>query len=112
MASNVDISETLTNYQVVRLSQVISCTQMEAIALGYLNIDDEKIKNLKAARRDDTEGFVRDVIKEWAYRNPDDQVQVRVVITARKQSLGQGNVFTTCLSTRGGLASQHASQDT
>ena len=109
MASNVDISETLTNYQVVRLSQVISCNQMEAIALGYLNIDEEKIKNLKAARRDDTEGFVRDVIKEWACRNPDDQVQVRVVITARKRSLGQGNVFTpTCLSTRGGwLPSMH-----
>ena len=78
MASNVEISGNLTNYQYVRLSQSISCSSMESIALGYLNIDEEKIKNLKAARRDDTEGFVRDVIKEWACRNPCNQVQVRI----------------------------------
>ena len=51
---------------------------MESIALGYLNIDEEKIKNMKAARRDYTEGFVRDMIREWARRNPYNQVQVRI----------------------------------
>ena len=62
----------------MRLGQVISGSSIESIALGYLNIGEEKIKNLRAARRDDTEGFVRDVIKEWACRNPDDQIQVRM----------------------------------
>ena len=80
MASNdnLEISGNLTDYQCVRLGQSISCSSMESIALGYLNINEEKIKNLKAARRDDTEGFVRDVIKEWACRNPGDQIQVRI----------------------------------
>ena len=52
---------------------------MESIAIGYLNVDEEKIKNLKAARRDDMEGFVRDVIHEWACRYPVNQVQVRTL---------------------------------
>ena len=69
-------SRQLTNYQVVRLSQVIFGSSMESIALGYMNIDEQKIENLKSARRDDTEGFVRDVIKVWACRNPINQVQV------------------------------------
>ena len=72
MASNV--RGNLTNYQYVRLGQSISCFSMESIALGYLNIDEEKIKQLKESRRDDTQGFVRDVIKEWACRHPDNQV--------------------------------------
>ena len=78
MANNVEFSGNLTNYQYVSLGQVISCTSMESIALGYLNIDEEKIKNLKAARRDDMEGFVRDLIKDWACRYPGNQVQVRI----------------------------------
>ena len=80
MAANDENSENLTNYQCVRLSQVVSGSKMESIALGYLNFDEEKIKQLKESRRDDTEGFVRDVIKEWACRNPSDQVQVRIAI--------------------------------
>ena len=78
MATNAEIFGNLTGRQYARLGQVISYWNMESIALGYLNIDEEKIKNLKAARRDDTEGFVRDVIKEWACQNPDNQVQVRI----------------------------------
>ena len=68
----------LTNYQYVRLAQVIACSSMESIALGYLDIEEGKIKNLKAARGDDKEGFVRDLIKDWACRHPSDQVQVTI----------------------------------
>ena len=53
---------------------------MEVIALGFMDIDIEKLKNLKEARKDDKEGFVRDVIETWAYRHPGDQVQVRLLI--------------------------------
>ena len=80
----------MTNAQLVHLAREISCQNMESIALGYLNIDEEKIKNLKAARRDDTEGFVRDVIKEWAYRNPSNQVQVRISSSIITDSVGRG----------------------
>ena len=80
MASTSDNPGILTNYQYVRLGQSISCTNMESIALGYMGIDEEKINNLKAGRRDNKEGFVRDLIKEWACRHPDDQVQARIII--------------------------------
>ena len=76
MASDSENRGNLTNYQYVRLGQVISSSNMESIALGFMNIDEQKIKKMKAARRDDREGFVRDVIKEWGYRHPDNQVQV------------------------------------
>ena len=64
MASNLEIQGNLTNYQYVHLGQVISCTKMESIALGYLNIEEGKIEQIRKARREDTEGLVREVIKE------------------------------------------------
>ena len=79
MATNEGIYGNLTGYQYVRLGQVISCASMESIALGYLNINRDKIKQLKESRREDAEGFVRDVIEEWARRNPCDQIQVRII---------------------------------
>ena len=72
MATNEEIYGNLTGYQYVRLGQVISCSNMESIALGYLNINRDKIKQLR-------EGFVRDVIEEWARRNPSHQIQVRII---------------------------------
>ena len=63
----------------LRLAQVISGSSMESIAIGYMNINQDKIKQIKESRRQDMEGFVRDIIEEWACRNPNDQVQVRTV---------------------------------
>ena len=79
MASYSEGCGRLTGYQYSLLGQSISCTKIEVIAVGYMNIDTEKLKNLKEARKDDKEGFVRDVIETWAYQHPDDQVQVRIV---------------------------------
>ena len=76
MASNDETNGHLTGHQLMSLGQAISCHNIETIAVGYMEMDMEKIKNLKAARRDDSEGFVRDDIKDWACRNPDNQVQV------------------------------------
>ena len=81
MAANDDDRGNLTGFQYVRLSQVISCSSMESIALGYLNIRMERIKQLKESRREDPQGFVRDVIEEWACRHPDNQVQVSIILT-------------------------------
>ena len=79
MAANDDDRGNLTGFQYVRLSQVISCSI--SLALGYLNIRMERIKQLKESRREDPQGFVRDVIKEWACRHPDNQVQVSIILT-------------------------------
>ena len=80
MASNSEGCGKLTGRHYVLLGQSISCTNMEVVALGYMNIDIEKLKNLKEARTGDKEGFVRDIIETWACRNPGDQVQVRMLI--------------------------------
>ena len=69
----------LTGYHYISLSQVISCHSIECIAVGFMEMDMEKIKNLKSSRREDTEGFVRDVINDWACRNPDNQAQVIII---------------------------------
>ena len=79
MATNEETYGNLTGYQCVRLGQVISCSNMESIALGYLNINRDKIKQIKESRREDVEGFVRDVIEEWGRRNPGNQIQVRII---------------------------------
>ena len=59
----------LKNNQIVRLARAISSRDMESIALGYLDIEDETIRNIKAARHGDMEGFNRDVIKTWLNMN-------------------------------------------
>ena len=84
MASNSENHGNLSSYQYVRLGQVISCSKMESIALGYLNIEEGKIEQIRTSRREDMEGFVRDIIKEWACRNPNNQVQVRVLCSILK----------------------------
>ena len=62
MATNEGNRGNLTGSQYVRLGQVISGSNIECIALGYLDINIERIKQLKESRRDDQQGFVRDVI--------------------------------------------------
>ena len=52
-----EVGEHLTNTDVVRLARVISSRDMESIALGYLGIEEETIKNFKAEKRDDTEAM-------------------------------------------------------
>ena len=67
----------LTPKQIVRLASAISADNMECIAEGYLDLSPENIKNI---RRDasNSEAFNRDVIRHWANKNSDDQVDVSV----------------------------------
>ena len=68
----------LSNRQYVLLGRSIASPDMESIALGYLNFDEETIKNLRYENRDNAEAFNRDILKRWAYQNPGpDQVEVR-----------------------------------
>ena len=67
----------LTNKQIVRLAASISVCNMEIIAEGYLDINEETLKSLRHEHRENPEAFNRDIIKRWAYMNPGpDQVQV------------------------------------
>ena len=67
----------LTNNQIVRLARAISSRDMESIALGYLDIEDPVIKNIKHENRDNAEAFNREIIRKWMHRNPEpNQVQV------------------------------------
>ena len=75
MATGGD-SEQLTKRQIVRLAAAISSNDMEAIAEGYMNIDIETIKNLRDENQRNAQAFNREIIRYWAYQNPQPQVQV------------------------------------
>ena len=68
-------SDQLTRRQIVRLGAAISADAMESIAEGYMDISPETVKNI---RRDasNSEAFIRDIIRYWAYRNQENQVEV------------------------------------
>ena len=69
----------LTNNQIVRLAAAISSRDMESIALGYLGIEEETIKNFKDARRENLEAFNRDIIQHWVCKNPEpNQAEVQL----------------------------------
>ena len=61
--------ELLTNRQIVRLAAAISTSDMETVALGYLDLDEAVLKSLKTEKRDDPEGFNREVLRRWSNMN-------------------------------------------
>ena len=70
MAANNENEGYLTNKQIVRLATAISANNMAAIAEGYLDINDETIKNKKYENKDDAEAFNREILKYWVNKNP------------------------------------------
>ena len=76
MATGADSTQ-LTQQAIVRLASVISTHHMTAIAEGYMDIDEEIIRNKKLENRDDAEAFNKEIIRYWMKRNPDSQRQVR-----------------------------------
>ena len=72
MAEGGDIP--LTNRQVQRLGAAISQEDMESFAVGYLDIDNAIIKNMK--RGQSAQAFNREVIYHWRNKNPKYQVTV------------------------------------
>ena len=53
----------LTNRQFVQLGRAISSPDMESIALGYLQFDEEIIKSLHYEHRGNAEAFNRDILR-------------------------------------------------
>ena len=70
-------SEQLTNRQIVRLAAAISIDHMTSIAEGYMNIDNETVKNIRC-NEGDSEAFNRAILRYWANKHPDNQIQVGV----------------------------------
>ena len=68
----------LTNRQIQRLGAAISRDDMEMISVGYLNIDNNIVKNMK--REENGEAFNREVIYHWRNKNARNQTAVRIPI--------------------------------
>ena len=66
----------LTNPQIASLGSAIAADSMASIAISYMGIDNETMKNIDRDTRN-AEAFNREILKQWTYRNPDNQVQVR-----------------------------------
>ena len=66
----------LTQKQIVRLGAAISADKMESIAEGYMEINEETIKDIRR-NASNSEAFNRDIIRYWSNIHPDNQVQVR-----------------------------------
>ena len=66
----------LTNYQIVRLAEIITPSLMVMIAVELFGFTFDEIQYSKREHRDG-EGFNSAMIREWAFRNPGaNQVQV------------------------------------
>ena len=69
-------SERLTNRQIVRLAAAISTDNLESIAEGYMGIEPETVKNLQDENRGKAQAFNRAILRYWANKHPENQVQV------------------------------------
>ena len=63
-----DGSGPLTARDIARLAAAISAEKMELLAEPYLELDDERMKNIKRDASS-SEAFNREVLKDWANRN-------------------------------------------
>ena len=69
----------LTNYQIVSVARAISSANMEAVALNNLDIDETSITHLKKTHWEDSETFIKEIIRAWAHKNEGPgQVQVSI----------------------------------
>ena len=70
---------TLTNSDIARLAAAISSTNMDTIAVRYLDMDPDTLESMRDQHRGKAEAFNREVIKRWAYKHSSPhQVQVNL----------------------------------
>ena len=62
-------SEKLTNRQIASLAAAISANNMTSIAEGYMDIDNETVKNIWC-NEGDSEAFNRAILRYWANKHP------------------------------------------
>ena len=71
------MAERLTEKHITRLAAAIPANCMSKIGLTYFGLSHAAVVNIKADNQGDAEAQSREIIRRWAYRNPDNQVQVR-----------------------------------
>ena len=77
MASKPDDKDILSTRHIARLAPIISDTDMETVALGYLGVKEEMVKQLRYQNKDQSEAFNRAVLTKWKNMNSGkDQVKV------------------------------------
>ena len=59
----------LNTRQRVRLAKAISGPDMETIALGYLDFEDEEIKSLNDEHKAHVQRINRDILQKWCNKN-------------------------------------------
>ena len=89
MAAN-RTEQRLSSPQIVGLAAAISVDKMAAIAEGYMDISSETIENLKFKNKDDADGFNREIIRCWAYKNPANQVEVMITKFTMRSHISGG----------------------
>ena len=66
----------LTGKQVISLAASIGVDEMQVIAEIYMGFSPVVVKNLLFENNNQAEAFNREVIRIWANKNPQDQIQV------------------------------------
>ena len=64
----------------VQLAEAISMDVMEKIALGRLGISSPVLRNIKNDERN-AQAVSREILRTWAYKNPDNQLKVLPKLT-------------------------------
>ena len=59
----------ISDSEIARLAPVFSPSMLETVALQYFGVLEAQVNTLKTERREDTEGFKRDLLMN--YRNKD-----------------------------------------
>ena len=66
----------LTEAMIVQLATAISVDVMEKIALGRFNISYGALRNIKSDERNNAQAVNREILRNWKYKNPDNQLKV------------------------------------
>ena len=77
MASKPDDKGMLSTRHIARLAPVISDTDMETIALGYLGVKEEMVKQLRQENKDQSEVFNRAVLTKWKNMSSQRKIKLR-----------------------------------
>ena len=70
-------SERLRNRQITYLAEAIDINKRTKIAYKYFGLNEGTLENIKVNKAGDAEAQSREILRRWAHRNSQDQIQVR-----------------------------------
>ena len=72
-----DFRDHLTNRQITDLAEEIPLSRMTKIAFKYFKLNEGILENIKLNSPGDAEAQSREMLRRWANKNAEHQVQVR-----------------------------------